>query len=78
MSYEHGVKERKKTIMELAQYIDSKVVYFDKLPHGNNQMNKDKLGKAISDLNYIPHLDWLIDMIQRDIDRQRNKKDASK
>ena len=32
--------------MELSQYIDSKVVYFDKLPHGNNQMNKDKLGKG--------------------------------
>lgn len=63
--------------MELAQYIDSKVVVFDKLPRGGNQIKKEDLGKAISDLNYIPHLDWLIDMIQRDIDKQRNKTKAN-
>ena len=73
MSYEHGVRERKKTIMELSSYVDGNVVVFRKTTSGTIQIKKNELSKVISDFNYIPHLDSLIDMIQDDIDKQRDK-----
>lgn len=78
MSYENGVRERKKTIMELSSYVDGNVVVFRKTTNGAIQVKKNELSKVISDFNYIPHLDSLIDMIQDDIDKQRDKNNASK
>lgn len=67
------MRERKKTIMELSSYVDSKTIVFNKTTAGNIQVKKSELSKTIADFNYIPHLDSLIDMIQSDIDRQREK-----
>lgn len=67
------MRERKKTIMELSSYVDGNVVVFRKTTNGTIQIKKNELSKVISDFNYIPHLDSLIDMIQDDIDKQRDK-----
>lgn len=72
------MRERKKTIMELSSYVDGNVVVFRKTTNGTIQIKKNELSKVISDFNYIPHLDSLIDMIQDDIDKQRDKNKAIK